>query len=125
VPNLERVEALEQTCKFCDGMLVAGALSGGDAGLQALVGFGGAAELEQGLRRHLESRHVIRIVRYERREFGEARFMPALRDVLHGETVARKSIRGIELKDFAERGNLVHAGNCTRAAGTGMHTDLE
>ena len=105
---------------FGEGVLVAGAVGGGDAGFEAVEGFFGAAECDQRLRGHLVGGHVVGIVLDAGGELGEGGVGIALRDVLHGEAVAGEGVGGIELQDFVERGELVHSLDCSGARAKGL-----
>jgi len=93
---------------FGEGVLVAGAIGGGDAGVQEFERLAGAAERGQGLRGHLVGGDVVVIVLDAGGELGEGGVGMALGDVLHGQAVAGECVGGIELQDFVERGELVH-----------------
>ena len=93
---------------FREGVLVVGAIGGGDAGVQLSEGLFGTAESDEGLRGHLVGGDVVGVVLDAGGELGEAGGWIALGDVLHGEAVAGEGVGGIELEDFVERGELVH-----------------
>jgi len=87
-----------------EGVLIASAVGGGDAGVEAGQGFLGAAEGDEGLRGHLVGGNVVGIVLDAGGELAEGGVGMALGDVLHGEAVAGEGVGGIELEDFVERG---------------------
>ena len=90
-------------------MLVVGAVGGRDAKVEAVKGFLRAAQFDEGLGGHLVSGNVVGGVLDERGEFREGGVGLALADVLHGEAVAGEGVGGVDLEDFGECGDLVHA----------------
>jgi hypothetical protein len=93
---------------FGEGVLIAGAVGGGDAFVQAGQCVIDTVHRDHGLRGHLVGGDVVGIARDAGGEFGEGGFGIALRDVLHGQAVTGECVRGIELEDFVEGGELVH-----------------
>jgi len=89
---------------FGEGVLVAGALGGGDAGMELFERGFGATQGDEGLRGHLVGGNVVGIVLNTGGELGEGSVRVALGDVLHGEAVAGEGVGGIELEDFVEGG---------------------
>ena len=89
---------------FGEGVLVVGAVGGGDAGVEAGEGFGGVVELGEGLGGHLVGGDVVGGLVDEAIELGQALGGAGLRDVLHGEAVAGEGVGGVELEDLVERG---------------------
>jgi len=107
-----------------EGVLVAGAVRGGDAFVEAGEGFVGAVELGQRLGRHLICGDVIGIVGDKGGELFEPFICVALANVFHGESVAGEGVGGVELKDFVECGDLVHTGMVRRQSLKGKRGDL-
>ena len=90
-------------------MLVVGAVGRCDAKVKTIEGLLRAAELGEGLGGHLVGGNVVGVVLDERGEFCEGGVGLALADVLHGKPVAGEGVGGVELEDFGECGDLVHA----------------
>jgi hypothetical protein len=105
-------------------MRVSGALGGGEAGVEAGDCLGCAAEFGKGLRRHLIGGDVIGVVLDESCKLGEGGVGVALREVFHGEAVAREGVGGVELEDVVERGELVHRGILAGYKRQRLNTDL-
>jgi hypothetical protein len=93
---------------FGEGVLVGGAVGGGDAIVQAGERFVGAVERNQGLRGHLIGGDVVGIAVDAGSELGERGFGIAEGDMLHGETIAGEGVVGVEGEDFIEGGEFVH-----------------
>jgi hypothetical protein len=87
-----------------EGVLVAGAVGGGDAEVKLVERGCGLVERDHGLRGHLVGGDVVGVASDAGGELGEGGFGVGLGDVLHGEAVAGECVVGIELKDFVERG---------------------
>ena len=83
-----------------EGVLVAGAISRSDAGMETGEGFFGSAEFGEGLGGHLISGDIVGIVADEGCEFGEGGFGVSPGIVFHGEAVAGEGVGGVELQDF-------------------------
>jgi hypothetical protein len=95
---------------FGQGVLVVGAVGGGDAFVEAGQGFFGAALFCEGLRGHLVGGDVVGVVLDEDGEFGECGFSVAVGGVFHGEAVAGEGVGGVKLEDFVQGCDLVHVG---------------
>lgn len=93
---------------FGEGVLVVGAVGGGDAVVEAGEGFVCAAELGEGLGGHLVGGDVVGVVADEGGEFGEGGFGVSLGVVFHGEAVAGEGVSGVEGEDFVEGSELIH-----------------
>jgi len=93
---------------FGEGVLVVGAVGGGDAGVEAGEGFGGVVELGEGLGGHLVGGDVVGGVGDEGGELGEGGVGIALSDEFHGEAIAGEGVGGVEGEDFLECNDLVH-----------------
>lgn len=91
---------------FGEGMLVAGPVGSGYAGVEAFQGLGGAVELGKGLGGHLIGRNVVGVVLDEGVELGECVVSVALGDVLHGQAVAGEGVDGVGCEDFGEGGDF-------------------
>jgi len=87
---------------FGEGVLVVGAVGGGDAGVEAFEGGLGAAEFGEGLRGHLVGGDVVGGVGEEGGELGERGLWIALCSVLHGEGVAGEGVGGVFGEDLSE-----------------------
>src|ERR1700712_427129 len=90
-------------------MLIACAVGSSDTVMKAVESLFGAAKLRESLGGHLITRHVVWIVFDERVELGKRGVGVALIDVFDSEAVASEGVCRIELKDFRERGDLVHS----------------
>ena len=89
---------------FGEGVLVAGAVGGGDALVQALEGLVDAAEGDERLGRHLVGGNVVGVVLDAGGELGQGGLGVAADDVFHGEAVTGEGVGGIELKYLVEGG---------------------
>jgi len=106
-----------------EGVLVSGAVGGGDAGVEAGEGGFSAAELHHRLRGHLVRGDVVGGVADEDVKLSERGLGVATRDMFHGEAVAGEGVGGIELEDFIERGEFVHGSILRGATGEKLNTD--
>jgi hypothetical protein len=93
---------------FGEGVLVARAIGGGDAGVEAGEGVGGTVEFGEELGGHLVGGDVVGGVGDEGVELDEGGVGVGLGE-LHGEAVAGEGVGGVEVEDFSELGDLVHA----------------
>lgn len=116
-------ELLPHTFHFREGMLVAGAVGGGDAFVETGEGFFGAARFDESLRGHLVARDIIGIVLDEGVEFDEGLIGVVFSDVGHGEAVAGEGVCGVLLEDLGEEGDLVH-GLMVRCGGRGWQVSM-
>jgi hypothetical protein len=89
---------------FGEGVLVVGAVGGGDAIVEVAQGFVGAVESDESLRGHLVGGDVVGVVGDAGGEFGEGGGGVAEGDVLHGEGIAGEGVGGIGGEDFGEGG---------------------
>ena len=99
-------EVFAQCFHLGEGVLVAGAVGGGDASVEAVEGLGGAIELGEGLGGHLVGGDVVGVVLDQRFELCEGLIRVALAEVLHGEAVAGEGVGGVGSKDFVEGGEF-------------------
>ncbi len=83
-----------------EGVLVAGAVGGGDALVEAVEGFGDVVEFGEGLRGHLVGGDVVGVVGDAGGELGEGGFGVVLGEVFHGEAVAGEGVVGVERRGF-------------------------
>ena len=91
-----------------EGVLVAGAVGGGDAGMEAFECGFGAAEFGEGLRGHLVGGDVVGGVGDEGGELGERGLGVAADGVFHGKAVTGEGVGGVQFEYFGESGELVH-----------------
>jgi hypothetical protein len=101
-------EIVAEGFHFCNGVLVSGAVGGGDAVVETVEGFVGAAKSGEGLRGHLVGGDIVGVVLDEGGELGEGGVGVALADVLHREAVTGEGVGGVHGEDFGEGGDLVH-----------------
>jgi hypothetical protein len=102
------VEIVAESFHFGEGVLIVGAVGGGDAVVKTVEGFAGAAEFGEGLGGHLIGGNVVGAVLDEGGELGEGGVGVALADVLHGEAVASKGVGGVGCEDFSKGCDLIH-----------------
>ncbi len=101
-------EFFTQRFHLGEGVLVAGAVGGGDALVQAGDGGLGLRVGGHGLGGHLVGRHVVGIVGDAAVELGQGFGDTGSRDEFHGEAIAGKGVSGGLLEDLGEEGYFVH-----------------
>ena len=93
---------------FGEGVLVVGAVGGGDAGVETGEGGLGVAGGGEGLGGHLVGGDVVGVVVEDAGELGETFRGAVLGDELHGQAVAGEGVGWVGLEDLGEDCDFVH-----------------
>jgi hypothetical protein len=113
-------EVVEEALHFRDGVGVANASGGGDAGVEAGDGLVVVALFGECLGRHLVGGDVIGVVLDAEIEGFEGSVGVVLAEILHRDAITGEGVGGVEGEDFVEGGDLVHLLILVAAESTGL-----